>query len=66
MRTVLKTGRNINVNRGHIKSSVDTCHKIELNRSQQVTPIVPVTGDFRLLENSDFRITESGDFRILE
>lgn len=64
MRTVLKTGRNINVNRGRIKASMDTCHKVQLNRSQEGTPAV--TGDFRLLENSDFRITETGDFRTLE
>lgn len=65
MRTVLKTGRNVNVNRGHIKASMDTCHKVQLNPSQEGTP-APVTGNFRILENSDFRITESGDFRILE
>lgn len=64
MKTILKTGRNINVNRGRIKASMDMCHKVQLNRSQEGTPVV--TGNFRILENSDFRITEAGDFRTLE
>lgn len=62
MKTVLKTGRNVNVNRGRIKSRMDTCHKVQLNRSQEGTE----TGDFRLLEDGFNRLTEPGDFRILE
>lgn len=66
MRTVLKTGRNVNVNRGRIKSTMDTCHKVELNRSQSEF-VPPVTETFyRILEDSFIRLTESGDFRIVE
>lgn len=64
MKTVLKTGRNVNVNRGRIKASMDTCHKVQLNRSQEGIPVP--TGNFRLLETTDFRLLETGDFRLLE
>ena len=48
-----------------MKVKLKKANKVRLPKSQ-TSGTTPVSGNFRITEDSDYRILENGDFRVLE